>query len=332
MKSWGASARANICQIYDVGPNYLVMKLVDGPTLAEPLKQGKIPLEEALRIILQIGDALEAAHEKGIVHRDLKPANVKITPKNVVKVLDFGLAKSVAGHSGESLTLTAGLTEPGLVMGYMSPEQARGEEVDRRTDIWAHGCVLYELLSGQRAFEGKGIAEQLASVLTREPNWSLLPAETPSKLQKISQRCLTKDPERRYQDVGEMRIELEARSRSSSRTASSRATKRIRSLAVLPLADRSPDHEQAYFADGMTEALITDIAKIGVLKVISRTSAMRYKGSDKPLPDIARELALNHSTRPTRNGIRLFPWCPTTRWSCPTTRAEIHAFRSCCRA
>ena len=299
----------NVCQIYDLGPNYLVMELVDGPTLAERLKQGKIPLEEALRIIKQVGDALEAAHEKGIVHRDLKPANIKITPKNVVKVLDFGLAKSVDTGSSESITLTAGLTEPGVVMGtpgYMSPEQARGEEVDGRTDIWAHGCVLYELLTGHRAFQGKGIAEQVASVLTQDPNWSLLPMETPTKLRKVLRRCLAKDRERRYQDIAEVRREVEGafkaelprRSRNASRIArsrrpASRAAMRIRSIAVLPLTDRSADHEQAYFADGMTEALIADIAKIGVLKVISRTSAMRYKGSDKALPEIARELGVD---------------------------------------
>ena len=289
---------SNICQIYDVGTNYLVMELIEGPTLSERLQQGRIPLDEALRIIRQVGDALEAAHEKGIVHRDLKPTNIKITPKNVVKVLDFGLAKAVGRHSGESVTITATLTEPGLVMGtpgYMSPEQARGEEVDRRTDIWAHGCVLYELLTGRRVFEGKGIAEQVASVLTREPDWSLLPVETPPKLKKVLRRCLAKDRARRYQEIGDLRLELEGGfgARPRARRPASLAATRIRSIAVLPLADRSADNEQAYFADGMTDALITDIAKIGVLKVISRTSAMRYKGSDKPLPEIARELGVD---------------------------------------
>jgi len=298
----------NICHIYDVGTNYLVMELIEGES-----PKGPMPLDEAMRIAAQIAQALEAAHEKGIVHRDLKPTNIKITPKNVVKVLDFGLAKSLGRRSGESVTITASLTEPGLVMGtpgYMSPEQARGEEVDGRTDIWALGCVLYELLTGHRAFQGKGIAEQVASVLTQEPNWSLLPMETPPKLGKVLRRCLAKDRERRYQDITQVRLELEGafkadvpvalprRSRNVSRIALSRrpaprAAMRIRSIAVLPLTDRSADHEQAYFADGMTEALIADIAKIGVLKVISRTSAMRYKGSDKALPEIARELGVD---------------------------------------
>src|SRR2546425_8312125 len=155
----------NICQLYDVGPNYLVMELVEGPTLAERIASGVIPLEESLKIGRQIADALEAAHEKGIVHRDLKPANVKITPAGVVKVLDFGLAKladPVAIGQGEPTLTVQQATRAGVILGtaaYMSPEQARGMTVDRRADIWAFGVVLYEMLTGRRLFGGESMTD-----------------------------------------------------------------------------------------------------------------------------------------------------------------------------
>ena len=188
-------------------PDYLVMELVEGKTPAGPLT-----VETALNYARQIADGLEAAHEKGIIHRDLKPANIKITPEGVVKILDFGLAKSVAVRTGESVTVTAGQTELGLAVGtpgYMSPEQARGEEVDRRTDIWAYGCVLFELLTGHRAFSGKGSAERVVAILSQEPNWNLLPAETPAALRKVLRRCLAKERKRRYQHIGDVRLELD---------------------------------------------------------------------------------------------------------------------------
>ncbi len=197
----------HICTLYDVGPDYLVMELVAGKTPAGPLT-----VETALNYARQIAEGLEAAHEKGIIHRDLKPANIKITPEGVVKILDFGLAKSVAVRTGESVTVTAGQTELGLAVGtpgYMSPEQARGEEVDRRTDIWAYGCVLFELLTGHRAFSGKGSAERVVAILSQEPNWNLLPAETPAALRKVLRRCLAKERKRRYQHIGDVRLELD---------------------------------------------------------------------------------------------------------------------------
>jgi eukaryotic-like serine/threonine-protein kinase len=165
---------ANICTLYDVGPNYLVMELIEGPTLGERIKQGAIPVGEALAIAKQIADALEAAHEKGIVHRDLKPGNIKIRPDGSVKVLDFGLAKAgeAAEVTSDSSTMT--MTNPGTVMGtpgYMPPEQVRGEKVDKRTDIWAFGVVLYEMVTGHRPFEGKTVSDAMAAVLREEPNW-----------------------------------------------------------------------------------------------------------------------------------------------------------------
>src|ERR1700687_5087517 len=179
----------NIATIYGLeqsgGTSYLVMELVSGETLAERVKrEGPVPVEESLAIAKQIAEALEAAHEKGIIHRDLKPANVKVTPEAKVKVLDFGLAKAFAGDAtsedmGNSPTLSMAATMQGVILGtaaYMSPEQARGKAVDKRTDIWAFGCVLYELLSGHPAFHGEDITEILAAVVKSEPDWTALPS------------------------------------------------------------------------------------------------------------------------------------------------------------
>src|SRR5260370_3888748 len=199
----------NICHLYDVGPNFLVMELVEGDNLAGPL-----PVETALNYARQIAEALEAAHEKGIVHRDLKPANVKITPAGLVKVLDFGLAKAVEepvghGNPSDSPTQTISATRTGVILGtaaYMSPEQARGAAVDKRADIWAFGCVLYEMLTGKHAFHGETTSDILAAVLRAEPDWSTLPAGTPPGIRK----CLLKDPKRRLRDIGEARIAIDA--------------------------------------------------------------------------------------------------------------------------
>jgi serine/threonine protein kinase len=200
--------------------HYLVMELVPGETLAQRIKKGSaLPVEEVLKIVRQIAEALEAAHGsgKGIIHRDLKPANLKITPDGRVKVLDFGLAKAfIAEPSSEDVadspTLSALPTQHGMIMGtaaYMSPEQARGHHVDKRTDVWAFGCVLYELLSGQRAFPGDDTTDIIAKVLQSEPDWTLLPASTPAKVRDLVQRCLRKDLQRRLRDIGDARIELE---------------------------------------------------------------------------------------------------------------------------
>src|SRR5215813_689979 len=170
---------SNICQLYDVGPNYLVMELVEGPTLAERLREGTIPLGESLDIMRQIAAALEAAHERGVVHRDLKPGNIKIQPNGTVKVLDFGLAKAMVRVGSTQLgedspTLSIAMTEAGMVLGtaaYMSPEQARGKNVDKRADIWAFGVVAYEMLTGAKLFEGETTVDVLAQVVNKEPDW-----------------------------------------------------------------------------------------------------------------------------------------------------------------
>jgi Tol biopolymer transport system component len=198
------------------GVDFLVMELIPGQTLAQRLSAGSLTVDEALAIGGQIAEALEAAHEKGVIHRDLKPANVKVTPEGRVKVLDFGLAKAIAGDVGPDLTqaatVTAAPTELGIILGtpaYMSPEQARGRLVDKRTDIWAFGCVLYELLSKQRAFWGETSPDTIAAVLEREPDWQALPPTTPAKIRDLVRRSLQKDPRRRLRDLGDARIEIE---------------------------------------------------------------------------------------------------------------------------
>ena len=211
----------NIATIYGLedsgGTHALVMELVEGPTLADRIRSGPIPIDEALKIAKQICDALEYAHERGIVHRDLKPANVKVTNDDAVKVLDFGLAKAIEGDASSmditnSPTISRLATQAGILLGtaaYMSPEQAKAKPVDRRADIWAFGCVLYEMLTGKRIFRGESVTETLASVIKSEPDWSQLPEATPMRVRVLLQRCLQKDPKQRLRDIGDARISLE---------------------------------------------------------------------------------------------------------------------------
>jgi eukaryotic-like serine/threonine-protein kinase len=194
----------------------IVLELVEGETLADCLLRGPLPVSEAAAVARQIADALDAAHEKGIVHRDLKPSNIKITPDDVVKVLDFGLAKAtgdeLAADVAQSPTITVGGTGSGVILGtvgYMSPEQARGRVVDKRADIWAFGCVLYEMLTGARAFPGDTTSDTIAAIIEREPDWSQLPASTPPAVQRLLRRCLQKDAKRRLRDIGDARAELD---------------------------------------------------------------------------------------------------------------------------
>jgi serine/threonine protein kinase len=203
----------NIAQIYGVEQGALVMELVEGKTLPCPL-----PIEAALPYAKQIAEALEYAHERGVVHRDLKPANIKVTPDGTVKLLDFGLAKAIEDPASpgddpsNSPTLTLGATRVGMIMGtaaYMSPEQAGGKPVDRRADIWSFGAVLYELLTGKKAFDGESVSDALATVLKLDPDWSVLPAATPTAIRNLVRRCLTKDRRQRLQAIGEARIALE---------------------------------------------------------------------------------------------------------------------------
>jgi eukaryotic-like serine/threonine-protein kinase len=223
----------NIAAIYGVESSdsvpALVLEMVDGPTLAERIDRGALPLEEALPIARQVADALEAAHANGFIHRDLKPANIKVRGDGTVKVLDFGLAKAMAGDRSSAAVATAptittpAMTAIGTIMGtaaYMSPEQARGRVVDKRSDIWAFGAVLYEMLTGRRAFDGDDVSDTLANVLKREPDWTAVPPQTPAAVVRVMRRCLVKDPRQRTHDMADVRIELDERTLQDTPTVS----------------------------------------------------------------------------------------------------------------
>jgi len=213
-KAVAALNHSHICSLYDVGPDYLVMELVQGPTLADRIAGGLIPLEEAVAIAQQIAEALEAAHEKGIIHRDLKPANVKITPEGNVKVLDFGLAKAIASEELNGDSASSTVTNPtgaGTVMGtaaYMAPEQAIGKPVDKRADIWSFGVVFCEMLTGRRLFAGESAAQTMAEVLRAPIDLDRLPRDTPTAIRQLLQRCLDRDPKSRLRDIGEARVAI----------------------------------------------------------------------------------------------------------------------------
>jgi Tol biopolymer transport system component len=205
----------NICALHDVGPNYLVMELIEGPTLAERIAQGPIPVDETLQIARQIADALEAAHERGIVHRDLKPANIKLMAEGRVKLLDFGLAKALLAAPGspdDSPTFTASTTGAGIILGtaaYMSPEQAAGKSVDKRADIWSFGVVLWEMLTGHRLFAGDTLQQTLADVLRAPIDFDQIPRDSPPAIRTLLRRCLDRDIRTRLRDIGEARIAIE---------------------------------------------------------------------------------------------------------------------------
>lgn len=331
----------HVCTIYEVGESsgqtYIAMELVEGRTLNAHLEGGRLPAGQVLRLGIQLAEALDHAHKREVVHRDFKSANVVLTPEEKVKVLDFGLAKKFGRIAGEqSVTLTQdSLTGPGVVAGtlaYMAPEQLRGEGVDARSDIWALGVVLYEMAAGVRPFQGKTSFELTSSILHDSP--PPLPERRGGRmmvaLRTVVDKCLEKEPARRYQTAGEVKAALETVERGvasrawlvgkralsrlrwpavaaalvailalfavldigkvRSRLVSSLAGPKYRSLAVLPLANLTGDPEQQYFVDGITDTLINGVAQLGVLRVISRTSTMRYKDTDKSLRDIATEL------------------------------------------
>ena len=302
----------HICHLYDIGSqdgvDYLVMELLEGGSLAQCLARDALSVEEILTYAIQISEALDRAHGKGVVHRDLKPGNVILT-RDGVKLLDFGLATLEPQHlaGADTRTVSHPLTEPHTTMGtiaYMSPEQARGEQLDARTDLFSFGAVLYEMATCKRPFTGNTAAVIFDAILHATPTPAArLNSKIPQELERIVAKAMQKERELRYQAATEISSDLKRLKRDLDSGQARRAVtlparkaarhSRIRSLAVLPLVDLSHDDAQAYFADGMTEALITDLAKVGALRVISRTSAMRYKGANKPLPEIARELGVD---------------------------------------
>jgi TolB-like protein/Tfp pilus assembly protein PilF/predicted Ser/Thr protein kinase len=262
----------NICQVYDVGPDYLVLEYLEG----QPVR-GPLPPEDAVRIAIQIAGALQAAHERGILHRDLKPANIMVTAGGTAKLLDFGVAKR--------LEPAADVTEttPGAVLGtpaYMSPEQVEGQSVDARSDIFSFGAVLYEILAGRRPFAGNTTSDVIAAILRDDPS----PLGGPPALERVVMRCLAKRPPDRYQTMAEVSRALE--------DASLTPAMRPPSIAVLPFANLSGDRENEYFSDGLTEEIITELARIPGLKVIARTSAFAFKGRNEDVRRIAEALGV----------------------------------------
>ena len=334
-KAASALNHPNICTIYELNEvhdqAYISMELVEGQPLSALLMNGALSTDEVIEYGLQLAEGLAHAHEHGVIHRDLKCANVMITEDGRAKVLDFGLAKRLTETELDEATRSqASLTAPGALVGtlaYMPPEQLRGRPADARGDLWALGVVLYEMATARLPFRGQTGYELSSAILNQAPR--PLPSHVPTELRAVIERCLQKEPGRRYRRTGEVRAALEAiqagtvapwaawryrlarrprrtlvaalvvltliaaalnLGRLRDRLVRGDAALRIQSLAVLPLDNLSGDKEQDYFTDGMTEELITNLAKISALKVISRSTMMHYKGSKKPLPQIAKEL------------------------------------------
>jgi eukaryotic-like serine/threonine-protein kinase len=317
----------NICTIYEVGETdggvYLAMEMIDGRSLTARLANGALGADDIVRYGCELADALAHAHDRGVIHRDLKSANVMVTSEGRIKVLDFGLARRIATADLTEVTTRPqpSLTQPGVIVGtlaYMAPEQLRAQPADARTDIWALGVVLYEMAAGRCPFDGKTGFELSSAIFHAPP--PPLPLSVPPALRSVTSRCLEKDPARRYQSAKEVRAALETSAlgtstrstwrvaavallvlltaglawlnRNSVRQAASGSSAPIRSLAVLPLDNLSGNADEDYFVAGMHHALITDLARIGLQKVIAKSSADVFKGTTKPLRDVGRELGV----------------------------------------
>jgi serine/threonine protein kinase/tetratricopeptide (TPR) repeat protein len=287
-RSAAALEHPHICTVYEVdeagGETYIAMAYIQGPSLKDRLVSGPLGIEEAQALALQVAEGVHEAHEKGIIHRDIKPANIMLTAKGEAKIMDFGLAK-LAG--------AVDLTRPSMIVGtvaYMSPEQARGEAVDHRTDIWSFGAVFYEMLTGERPFR-KGQEHALIQAILNDRPKTLreLRPDTPKAIERIVLKALEKDRARRYQSMGEVLGDLKA-----ARPPATGVPEPKKSIIVLPFENISPDPEQDYFCDGMTEELITDLSHIRDLLVISRSSAMTFKGTKKTAPEIARSVNVRY--------------------------------------
>jgi serine/threonine protein kinase/tetratricopeptide (TPR) repeat protein len=285
-KAAAALDHPNICTVYEVDEaddqTFIAMGYIEGKSLKNKLESGPLDIDEAKDIAIQVAEGLKEAHEKGIVHRDIKPANIMITKKGQAKITDFGLAK---------LSWGVDLTKPSTIMGtvgYMSPEQAKGETVDHRTDIWSLGAMMYEMLVGERPFKKDPEQALIYAILNDKPTpLSLLRPDIPAHIEHVIERALAKNAVERYQDIGELISNL----KESLPITFAKAEK---SIVVLPFDDLSPDRDQEYFSDGLTEEVISDLSGIGALRVISRSSAMTFKGTKKTAPEIAKQLNVQY--------------------------------------
>ena len=317
-KAIAALNHPNICQIYDIGPNYLVMECIDGTPIVSAEQPRALPPAEALRLATQVAAALEAAHAKGIVHRDLKPANILTTSSGVVKLLDFGLAKQDDDSSAGDETQAVGvITQVGTVMGtpsYMSPEQAEGKPADARSDIFSFGTVLHEMLAGRRAFSGGSTAAIIGAIVYKDPE----PLNAPPSIQAIVRKCLSKSPETRFQSATDLRLALEGASTRGIPRGKRRTTAlaiaagllliglaaaaviyfkgsgkgKIDSIAVLPLENQSNDANADYISDGITESVNNSLARLPNLKVVPHSVASRYKGKAVDTQKVGEELGV----------------------------------------
>ena len=300
----------NIVTVHSIeevaGTRFITMELVEGRSLDALVTPGGLPLGALLDLAIPIADALAAAHDKGVVHRDLKPANVMVTREGRVKVLDFGLAKLAQAEPGhlDSIAATSAspLSETGVVVGtapYMAPEQIRGESVDARSDLFSFGILVYELASGKRPFPGSTFADVSSAILRDRPaSLTSLRADLPADLDRIVGRCLEKNPRARFQTALDVGNELR-RMLSGAKSSEQGAARGRPSLVVLPFTNVSDDQANEYFSDGLTEEVIADLSRIEALRVLSRTSAMRLKGTGKDLGTLARELGVLYALEGT---------------------------------
>jgi len=306
----------NICTIYEIatadGKTFIAMEYVEGENLRMRMKLAPLPLDEALAITADIGRGLAAAHERGIVHRDIKPANIVVTPNRVVKIMDFGLARIAGG---------AQLTQPGTTLGtvsYMSPEQARGDDIDGRTDVWSLGVVLYEMLTGRRPFVGDRDMAVIYSILNEDPQPAIeLRPDIPETLEAILKKALTKDRNVRYAsalefagDIFAVKGALETGTQATLAMPSVGALSRTQpSVAVLPFANLSTEPEQEYFCDGMAAEIINSLAQLDGLRIVARTSSFAFKGKNEDVREMGRQLGvatlLEGSVRRAGNRLRV---------------------------
>ncbi len=293
----------NICIIHEVDESddqtFIAMEYIDGQSLKDKLKEGPLNIDEAKDIALQVAEGLKEAHEKEIVHRDIKPANIMLTKKGQAKITDFGLAK---------LSWGLDLTKPSTIMGtvaYMSPEQAKGEEVDHRTDIWSLGAMLYEMLTNQRPFRKNKEHALIHAILNEKPEpLSTMRQDIPRAIEQAVLKALEKEPTRRYRNMAEFLKDIK-----TVEDTGVNVPKKDKSIIVLPFEDISPGKDNEYFSDGLTEEIIADLSHIHDLLVISRSSAMTFKGTKKTIPEIAQAVnvryVLEGSVRKARNSLRI---------------------------